>query len=309
MLIEQSKSIGESFNALSNKNVKAFLFTGTIPATQAEIPFDPTNVADVYTNSVGAVETQLTYDNVTGKIQFRPNPDKSGLHFKGTGPDISRNSSVYWCVPTSFSTNRDIPDGIKFHFTNILQSSSASADSYYIDTLVVQTNDHVEFGFEYVADIDGIDFNFPTASAASNFTIQYWDIDLEQYVDITTIDINNNTQRLEFGSTYNTNSMRIVFNSTSVFPMRIDYIRFFSNNTSPTTNFDAAAPVTWCMLFFDLVGHGADTAMPGIWPFMWMDVGSALAPAEFTLASTTINPAQPARMIFCEIEGNNVEDI
>lgn len=309
MLIEQAKSLGESFDALSNKNVKVFLFTGTIPATQAEVPFDLTDVLSVYTASAGAVETKLTYDSATGKIQFRPNSNKVGLDFKGSGPDVTREGNVYWCVPTSIATTHPLTPSSQFDFTDILTQDVVQDNSKYDSDYDVTNGETLDFEFGYVADIDGIDFSFPNSLNIANFTLQYWDSVGEQYVDITTVDVSSTLdQRIDFGATYNTTSIRMVFTGSSTNTMKINHIRFFSNNTSPATNYDTVSPVTWCMMFLDIRSHGADGVIDN-WPAIWMDVGSALAPAELTLASTTINPAQSPRMIFCEIEGKHVEDV
>jgi hypothetical protein len=306
MIIEQAKSLGESFGALSNKDVKVFLFNSTIPATEAEIPFDPTDVLSVYNASVAMVESVLSYDSATGKIQFRPNSDKVGLDFKGTGEDVTREGA-YWCVPTSISTTLPIDADAQFEFTDLLTQDVTQGESKYEGTGPINSGEYIEFGFGYNADIDGIDFSFPNALNIADFTVQYWDSVGEEFVDITSVDTAAATdQRIAFGATYNTNMIRFVFTSNSTNVVRMHHIRFFSN-VAPTTNVDTSAPVSWCMMFFDLRGHGASSAIDN-WPFIWMNVGSALSPAELTIANTAIQPGKAARLIFCELEGKHVED-
>lgn len=308
MIIEQSKSIGKTLDNLSNKQCKVFLFNTDIPANNAMIPFDPTDPLAMYSACSAVLETQYSYNENTGVITFKGVPENTGIHFKGHGPDVTRSGKVHNVVPLSISTDMDMPNNSRFDILNIMNTN---VDANWSNGTQIRTGHYIEFVFEEMSQLDGLDYRFNSANTFADFSVKYYDETLNDgagdWVIVYSTADRTYQDRVTFDSPINASVVRIEFDVDSISPINAQRIQFFSNKLDYVNT--VRSDVQWAMILFDVQGTSAISAVGTDFPYIWMNVGSALSPSEMILAKVSHQPAQPARLVHCEIVADEVEDV
>lgn len=308
MIIEQSKSIGKTLNSLSKKHCKIFLFNSDIPANKNLFTFDPTDPIAMYNACSAVIESEFKYYDDTSAVSFKGISGNTGIHFKGHGGDITRSGQVNNLVPLSIDTDIEIEQAKRFDLLNMLNKLPTTR--WYSNTSIEQGN-FIEFEFEAGSEIAGIDYRFPTTNTYGDFSVKYYDETLNDGAgDWTTahvVDSGATRDRVEFAEAINSSRVRVQFDVAPASTVGIESIYFFSNKTDFVNT--PQNDVTWALVLFDLTSHTSVNALGTDFPFIWMNVGSALSPAEMIIAKTNHQPAQAARLIHCEIVADEVEDV
>ena len=308
MIIEQSKSLGKTLKNLSKKQCKIFLFSSDIPANKNLFTFDPTDPISMYNECSAVIESEFLYNDDTSSIIFRGVPGDTGIHFKGHGSDISRSGQINNLVPLSVDTNIEIEQAKRFDFLNVF--NHLPSNRWYSNTYI-QVGDYIEFEFEANSQIDGIDYRFPATYNYGHFSVKYFDEALNEgngdWATALVVDSNNVKDRIEFAEPINSSRVRVQFDVAPISTVGIESIYFFSNKTDFVNT--PKNDVTWGLILFDLVSHTSVNVLGTTFPFIWMNVGSALSPSEMVLAKTNHQPAQAARLVHCEIVADEVEDV
>lgn len=308
MYIAHTKSIGRAMNAFSNKQVKLFLFNTARPLNNDDFPFDPSDPLACYANCVGVTEGDFVV-NDSESVVCKQATNRSGINFKGSGVDPATGN--HWLIPNQVLTNRPENVSNRFNFLNMLNIDASGSN--WADNTSIQVGDWIEYAFDYDVDIDGIDFDMSSTSSFGTFDVQVWDPTLNagagDWVVAQSFDTSTTDVRHQFGQTYTTQRVRIFFTGSSSSNFGINYLAFWSATTTPVANFPTTNPVTWGLAVFNLSGHPAQAVLGTEFPYMWMNVGSPLAPNDATVDSTTIKPGQPVRLLHFEVLGTTVGDI
>lgn len=297
MIIDQVNSIAETLRNLPIKDAKMFLFNTDMPTSQALIDFDVTDAMDVYANCVGMVESRFTVrDDDT--VIFKPNSDKYGIKYKGTG--MSSFQDVISHTPNRISTS--LPSS--FHLLSVL---TASDTSIKVDRSL-QVGDYIDFEFEWEIELDSITTGVTNQDTFANFRLLYWNTTDNSWVQISTV-TNNDTVNFVSFDAVTTTQIRLEFTASSVSNFDMGYISFESNNDIQTNQYANTSDVQWALLYFDLENHALETKLKNRWPFIFFPVGDASNPNVATLDTVTVRPSNEPRLIHAEFVGKLTEDI
>ena len=307
MIIEQSKSIGKTLNSLSPKQCKVFLFNTDIPTKVSNFTFDPTDPVSIYAAASAVVEADFQYDETKGTITFKGVPGNTGIHFKGHGSDISRSGTVNNLVPFRIATDIESNAPVRFTLLDMLNRNVSERWKPGNKALV---GSYIEFEFEENSEIAGIDYRFLNGNTYADFSVRYWDPTLNEgngdWVTAHTIS-GDYRDRVDFAQPINSSIVRIEFDAETSSNLDVESIYFFSNKTDFVNT--PQNDVTWALIMFNTQSHISVNVLGDEFPFIWMNAGSALSPAELILAKVNHQPAQAARLIHCEIVADEVEDV
>lgn len=306
MYISHIKSTGRALDDFSRKSIHLFLFNTARPVDNSDFAFDPTDPLACYANCVAVAKGNFVIENNRNLI-CKQTPDREGVRFKGSGLDQSTGN--HWLVPSALTTNRTNDPQERFSLINML----ALDEARWSDNTPVAFGDWFEYQYDHDVDVDGIDFDFVSTDNIGSFEVQIWDSAANEgageWTVVATYDGNTYTDRDQFVQQYTTRRIRVLFTASGSSNFASDHLMFWSTNTSPAENFDTTVPAGWALAVFDLKNHPAQAVLPNEFPYMWMELGSPLAPNSATVDSVEIKPGRPVRLLHFEVVGQTVGDI
>jgi hypothetical protein len=301
MFIEQRQSVGRTYDQFNRKRAKLFLFNYAIPANIDGFGYDSSNRLTMFQRAVAALDVEFSINDL-GNFVIKNDPNSEGVYFTGSGPDVA--NGTHWLIPEAIGAN--FPD---IDFAEILPnalSRSFGVNYGFYPGVGVTAGIAITQTFDQTYDFDGLDYRFDDPNNFADFNIEYFDGSSWNFL----MSVTNATpaDRIAFASTVQASGMRITFTASSTNALACDWLLFYSNNTSPSSNFNATQPVEWGALVFDPTGSAVDAVLDER-PMVWFNVGEPLAPSTATLDSTTIKPGERARLIHGEFSADIMENV